>query len=196
MTNEQKEIKELLSQILDHEKKLVEEDSSMEHAVLFELMYNKIVKKTESNIEALLYANLFLDSKGMDLKLVKSRESWYYTFNGAQFICAQCVPLIPIYGRVSREKIDYYVPFSIVMSFFRDAKYTDHRTRQSTFNTKAEKLYSAVKKEIVGDEIEKLFSPKNQAYVKSMVARNNIAFQAINNGIDNAEKIINEYRKN
>jgi len=193
-TNEQKEVKELLSKILDHEKKLVKKDRSMKHAVLFELMYNDICEKTETNIEALLYVNLFLMSKGLNLKLAKSRDSWYYTINGAQFICAQSVPLIPIYGRVFRDKVDYYVPCNIAMSFFSEKKYTDNRTRHGEMNPKAKRLYNAVEKEIIGDETEKLFSPKNQAYVKSMVARNSIAFQAINNGIDNVEKIIADYR--
>ena len=194
LTREQNEIKDLLSQIFDHEKKLVEKDSSMKQAVLFELMYNKIVEKTESDIEALLYTNIFLTSKGLDLKLKKSRDSWYYTINGGQFICAQSVPLIHISGRVSRDKVNDYVPSNIAMSFFNEEKYTDHRTRQGEFNVKALKLYSAVEKEIIGDEIEKLFSQKNQAHVKNMLARNSIAFQAINNGIDNVEKVIADYR--
>ncbi len=193
--DEQKEIKALLSQIFDHEKKLVEKDSSMKNAILFELMYNKIVEKTESNIEALLYVNIFLKSKGLDLKLAKSRDSWYYTINGAQFICAQSVPLINIDGRVFKEKVDCYVPCNIAMSFFNEKKYIDSRTRQGEMNSKGGKIFSAVEKEIIGDETEKLFSQRNEAYVKSMVARNSIAFQAINNGIDNVEKVINEYKK-
>lgn len=195
-TAAQNEFETLLKEIKEYEKNITSRDSHLKNAVFFELLCNEVQDRTSSDLEATLYINKYLLNKGIDLKIA---ENGFYTVTGAQYLCHKQVPYISIPGRVFRETTsDKAVSFTeknnILWKFLNKESYIDKRKRDyGSLNKKGKDAYNFIFDQVVGNEIDIAFSEETTKYVDEMVARNSIAFQAINNGISFVEKALNDY---
>lgn len=197
-TQAQKKFNELLSKVIERGRELEKSDSALKDVIYCELAYAEIESRSRSDLEKLLLANIFLRSKGRDLKLVcAENNSKYYTINGMQYICEIKVPLINIFGRVFRENISlksFCAARNVVYRVLDENGMTDTRFSDGRLSEQGEIAYKFIFNAVVGSDIDHAFSVENLSLVRRLIAQNKIAFQAIHNGIDAAEKAVMEYR--
>ena len=172
----------------------IEKNFTKEKVIFNELLYNAVRARVKTDIETLLFINQYILSINSNLQMT---GHGYYTLNGQQFICAKNTLNIRLSGYLFKNTAPLFVidEYDVVEKFLFKKGHIDKRTKQPTLNKQGKDLYNKIVAEIVGSELEFIFSEKNKRYVKEMVARDDIVFQAINNGIGNVEKVIAEYRK-